>query len=93
MFSLPDGYAACVARGPPSACSPSGLAAGVITNPTVTRSELMEGLALPQVEFRIMRLCDLIPVEAREDFLSLGSTMTAGAEQDREGGGVGEELR
>lgn len=61
VFDLPDGYAACVARGPPSACSPSGLAAGVISDPDVDGEALAQGQSLPQLRFRAVRLEDVVP--------------------------------
>lgn len=91
VFPLSDGYAACVARGPPSECSASGQAAGLIADPSVgvlgggrgTRNlvenedtmqdEMEQGLALPQLGFRKVRLGDIIPGEARPGFFSLGN--------------------
>lgn len=73
MIALPDGYAACVARGPPWACSPSGLAAGIVADPKVADEDLAEGLALPQIGFKAVQLRDLLPVESWQEFLALGS--------------------
>lgn len=67
LFPLPDGYAVCVARGPPSACSRSGQAAGVISDPTVGNDVLAAGHALsPQLRFSKVTLTDMIPSDAME---------------------------
>ncbi|CAB1097022.1 unnamed protein product [Ectocarpus sp. CCAP 1310/34] len=60
VFSLPDGYAACVARGPPSACSPSGQEAGVISDAHASE----RGQSLPQLRFRKVGLEEIVPPEA-----------------------------
>ncbi|CAM9853442.1 unnamed protein product, partial [Ectocarpus fasciculatus] len=60
VFPLPDGYAACVARGPPSACSPSGQEAGVISDAHASE----RGQSLPQLRFRKVRLEEIVPPEA-----------------------------
>lgn len=73
IFPLPDGYAACVARGPPSACSTSGREAGIITDPDMTGLELAEGFDLPQIMFESVRLRDIIPAEAWKELVALGS--------------------
>lgn len=90
IYPLPNGYAACVARGPPSECSASGQTAGVITDPSVrfsdrrfgarnlqneektVQEELERGLALPQTEFIMIGLGDILPGEARAAFFPLG---------------------
>ncbi|CAM9586646.1 unnamed protein product, partial [Sphacelaria rigidula] len=58
VFPLANGYAACVARGPPSACSASGQAVGVVSDPRVGKME--QGLGLPQIEFEAVRLVDIL---------------------------------
>lgn len=63
VFGLPDRYAACVARGPPSECSPAGQAAGVISNPDVEEKIFLDGQSLPQIAFRSVKLEDIIPDE------------------------------
>ncbi|CAM9576542.1 unnamed protein product [Ectocarpus sp. 12 AP-2014] len=60
VFFLPDGYAACVARGPPSACSPSGQEAGVISDAHASE----RGQSLPQLRFRKVRLKEIVPPAA-----------------------------
>lgn len=57
VFPFPDGYAACVARGPPSACSRSGQEAGVISDPDASE----RGQSLPQLRFRRVRLEEIVP--------------------------------
>lgn len=46
VFPLENGYAACVARGPPSACSASGQAVGVVNDPRVGSVEGAEGAVM-----------------------------------------------
>ena len=58
IFSFPDGYAACVARGPPSACSKSGQEAGVIADPDDASER---GQSLPQLRFRRIGLQEVVP--------------------------------
>lgn len=60
VFPFPDGYAACVARGPPSACSPSGKEAGVISDPDAPE----RGQSLPQLRFRKVGFEELVPRDA-----------------------------
>lgn len=62
VFPLPDGYAATVARGPPSACSPSGQEAGVISDPDAQPDH--GGQSLPELPFRKVRLEEIVPKEA-----------------------------
>ncbi|CAM9108980.1 unnamed protein product [Discosporangium mesarthrocarpum] len=67
-FDLGDGYVACVARGPPSACCDSGLAAGIIMDFDLASEVLEEGLRLPQPGFRLVTLEELLPVDAWRAF-------------------------
>lgn len=71
VFALPSGYAACVARGPPSACSRSGLEVGLISDPNVAGEVLAQGHSLPQLRFREVTLGDIIPTEAAKKLLEL----------------------
>ncbi|CAM9579998.1 unnamed protein product [Ascophyllum nodosum] len=66
VFTLPDRYAACVARGPPSECSSVGQAAGVISDPNVGGDTYRQGQTLPQLRFREVKLADIIPPEAAQ---------------------------
>eukprot|EP00752_Nemacystus_decipiens_P010329 g9201.t1 len=60
VFPFPDGYAACVARGPPSACSISGREAGVIADPDTSD----RGQPLPQLRFQRVELREIVPGDA-----------------------------
>eukprot|EP00903_Cladosiphon_okamuranus_P010368 g9809.t1 len=57
VFPFPDGYAACVAKGPPSACCRSGQEVGVISDPDASE----RGQSLPQLRFRRVRLEEIVP--------------------------------
>lgn len=64
MFPLPDGYAACVARGPLSACSPSGQEAGVVSDLNASSSPEQQDVQLPQLRFRKVKLEEILPGDA-----------------------------
>lgn len=68
VFPFPGGYAACVARGPPSACSPSGQAAGVISDPDAPQ----RGQSLPQLRFRRVTLEEVVPRDVAARLLGRG---------------------
>eukprot|EP00904_Undaria_pinnatifida_P010292 jgi/Undpi1/6393/HiC_scaffold_20.g08874.m1 len=71
VFPFPNGYAACVARGPPSACSRSGQAAGVIRDPNPGSELLALGQSLPQLRFREVKLEEIVPQEAAAGLVEL----------------------
>lgn len=84
VLPFPNGYAACVARGPPSACSPSGQAAGVIRDPHPASELLALGQSLPQLRFRAVKLAEIISREAAGKLVELSSVGERGAEQGAE---------
>lgn len=81
VFPFPNGYAACVARGPPSACSPSGQAAGIVRDSNPASELLAFGQSLPRLRFRVVTLEEIIP---REAAAKLGELRSVGERAEHE---------